>query len=321
VQSASVTRLNPETFSLLRCAVCRGKLKLRDRLQCVNPTCGTGFPVLDGVPILINDANSLFSVADFQHRRGTFFRPSSLSPGRISSRLPRLGRNVSSRRNFAHLARLLLDGSSSPRVLILGGGIEGNESQSLLARPGIECVESDVSFGPRTALICDAHDIPFEDATLDGVVAQAVLEHVVDPNRCAQEIHRVLKPGGLVYAETPFMQQVHGGRYDFNRFTHLGHRRLFRQFEEVSSGAVSGPGAALAWSYQYFLLSFAGSARSRALARVVARLTAFWLKWFDPRLIERPGTLDAASGYYFLGRKSDQTLSDRDLIAQYRGAT
>ena len=67
----------------------------------------------------------------------------------------------------------------------------------------------------------------------------------------------MLKGRGVVYAETPFMQQVHMGPYDFTRFTHSGHRRLFRRFEEVESGAVCGPGMALAWAYQYFLLSFA----------------------------------------------------------------
>ncbi len=43
-------------------------------------------------------------------------------------------------------------------------------------------------------LICDAHDIPFADRSFDGVIVQAVLEHVVDPFRCCEEIHRVLIP-------------------------------------------------------------------------------------------------------------------------------
>ncbi len=84
------------------------------------------------------------------------------------------------------------------------------------------------------------------DESFDGVICQAVLEHVLDPYRCVEEIHRVLRPNGLVYAETPFMQQVHGGTHDFTRFTHLGHRRLFRKFAEVDSGVVCGPGMALA---------------------------------------------------------------------------
>jgi hypothetical protein len=116
------------------------------------------------------------------------------------------------------------------------------------------------------------------------------------------------------------MQQVHFGRYDFTRFTHLGHRRLFRRFEEIESGAVCGPGMALAWSYQYFLVSFTSSRILKSFLRIFANLTSFYLKYFDYYLINKPGTFDAASGYYFIGRKSEQVLSDRDLIKMYKGA-
>ena len=34
------------------------------------------------------------------------------------------------------------------------------------------------------------------------------------------------------------------GRYDFTRFTDLGHRRLLRKFEEVERGPIVGPGMA-----------------------------------------------------------------------------
>jgi SAM-dependent methyltransferase len=188
-----------------------------------------------------------------------------------------------------------------------------------IIHPDIELVDSDVTFGPRTKLVFDAHSIPFEDNSFDGVIVQAVLEHVVDPWRCVEEIHRVLKEDGLVYAETPFMQQVHLGRYDFTRFTHLGHRRLFRKFEEIESGAVCGPAMALAWSYRYFLLSFTTSSFLRRLIEAFARLTSFFLTYLDYLLIDKPGTLDAASGYYFIGKKSDLVLPDKSLIKLYKG--
>ena len=195
----------------------------------------------------------------------------------------------------------------------------GQGMEPLVNNSKIELVESDVSFGTRTGIICDAHDIPFEDGSFDGVIVQAVLEHVVDPYRCCEEIHRVLNAQGLVYSETPFMQQVHGGRYDFTRFTYLGHRRLFRKFEEIDSGAICGPGSALAWSYMYFLLSFTTSKILRMIIKFFARLTSFYLKYFDYYLINQPAALDAASGYYFMGRKAERVLSDSDLITLYRG--
>jgi len=164
------------------------------------------------------------------------------------------------------------------------------------------------------------HDLPFADASFDAAILQAVLEHVADPYRCVEEIHRVLRPAGLVYAETPFMQQVHGGCYDFTRFTDLGHRRLFRRFAEIERGAGGGTGMAMAWSYQYFLLSFVRSHGMRLFLQAFAGCTAFWLKYFDAWLIDRPGTQDAAAAYFFLGQRSDENLSDRTLLASYRGA-
>jgi SAM-dependent methyltransferase len=280
--------------------------------------------VIDGVPIVIDEKNSIFSLEDFAAQRNTTFR---LQPGRseallqrLLDLLPEITTPIGVKENYANLRDLLLSRSTQPKVLVLGGSILGQGMEELASARSLELIGTDVSFGPLTALVCDAHDIPFEDETFDGVIAQAVLEHVVDPYRCVEEIHRVLKPQGLVYAETPFMQQVHMGRYDFTRFTHSGHRRLFRRFREIAAGSICGPGVALAWSYQYFLLSFTRSRILRGLIRAFVRLTSFHLKYADYYLIDKSAALDAASGLFFLGRKEGTTLTDRELIEYYRGA-
>ena len=147
-----------------------------------------------------------------------------------------------------------------------------------------------------------------------------MLEHVADPARCVSEIHRVLRDDAFVYAETPFMQQVHLGPNDFTRFTALGHRRRFRRFDEIAAGAASGPGLALMWAYESFLLAFVTSPLARGLVKAFARLTSFPLKYFDRYLIGRPAGLDGACALYFLGRKSERELADRELAGLYRGA-
>ena len=131
------------------------------------------------------------------------------------------------------------------------------------------------------------HDLPFHDGSVDCVIAQAVLEHVLDPYAVVDEMYRVLGDRGLVYSDTPFMVQVHGREFDFTRFTFLGHRRLFRQFSLVASGVTCGPGMALAWTLRYFLLSFFESQRLRALVSGFSRCAFFWLKYFDYFLIHR----------------------------------
>jgi hypothetical protein len=36
--------------------------------------------------------------------------------------------------------------------------------------------------------------------------------------------------------------------------------------------------------------------------------------------MNRKGAIDSASGFYFMGRKDEQILADRDLVGYYRGA-
>jgi len=283
------------------------------------------YPVISGVPVLINEGRSTFRIVDYQ--RVARFSPTASRRGRlarsIDHHLPSLTLNMRSRENFRLLAELVReqDGADErPRVLIVGAGDGGEGVDTLVDDMRIECVETDVALGPRTQIVCDAHDLPFADGAFDAVVCQAVLEHVLDPVRVVGEIHRVLAPGGLVYSEIPFMQQVHGGAYDVTRFSLIGHRRLYRLFDEVISGVQGGPGMALSWSLWYFLRSFARSRKGRAIAFLASRLAFSWLKYFDPWLGRSPAAVDAASGTFFLGRRREEAVSDEAILASYRGA-
>lgn len=307
----------------LRCPVCKDKVEIvKDQLTCNNIDCGASFPIINNVPILINDKESLFSIKDYMsHSRTTINTNKIHWFKRFHHKLiPHIGLNLSAKKNYKRFTEALTTSlSGQPNVLVLGGSELGAGVESITSDTSVNLVETDVSFGSRTSIICDAHDIPFEKETFDGVAIQAVLEHVIDPYRCVEEIYRVLKPQGIVYAETPFMQQVHMGKFDFTRFTHLGHRRLFRHFMEIDSGVSGGVGMALAWSYKYFLLSFSKTHYIRSLIADFAHFTSFYLKYLDYFLVKNPGSYDAASGYYFIGKKVDQVLTDKELIMQYKG--
>ena len=58
----------PPGFAGLVCPRCRSALLASSdtsHLICSGATCGRAFPVVDGTPVLINDENSVFAIADF----------------------------------------------------------------------------------------------------------------------------------------------------------------------------------------------------------------------------------------------------------------
>lgn len=49
-----------------------------------------------------------------------------------------------------------------------------------------------------SAVVCDAEQLPFPDASFDTVLASEVLYYLDNPDRFLQEARRVLKPGGVL---------------------------------------------------------------------------------------------------------------------------
>jgi SAM-dependent methyltransferase len=303
----------------MRCPRCGSSISdIDSKPVCVSPNCDysrAGFPVVDGQPVLIDFDASVFERKMYRRDNGSVM-PRDVAGKSIGSRLHRFtfGGNPVAATNCERFIALLKKSSAKPVVLVVGGGTVGSGADGLYNDPDVEVVGTDVFSTGNTRLVADAHKLPFETATFDGVWIQAVLEHVLEPSTVAAEIHRVLKSSGLVYAETPFMQQVHERAYDFTRFTRSGHRWLFKDFSEVDSGAVTGAGVSLLWSIRYFSRTLgAGDKFSR-----IVTLPFFWLRFFD-RIGHSRARADAAAGVYFMGRRADEPISPRSMPQYYDG--
>jgi len=301
---------------ILACPRCRSPLKAADDvLSCTRPECGRRFPAASGQPVLVDFETSILSEGDVRASSGgsVIERGRKSVAGRLIQAL--LPTNKVGAVNADRLKSLLLAALPRPTILIIGGGSAGEGTETLYEDGSLQLIAFDIYGSALTQFIADAHQIPLADESVDAVWIQAVLEHVLDPWRVAAEIHRVLKPEGLVYAETPFLQQVHEGAYDFTRFTESGHRWLFRHFEAIDSGVVLGPASQLLWSIEHVVR---GTFRS-VKAGIAAKLALFWLRFFD-RIIPAGYASDAASAVYFLGRKSAAKIGPRDIVAFYQGA-
>lgn len=299
---------NDELAESIRCPICFSSIDCSDIPICSNAGCegSSGFMVSAGCPVLIDFSNSIFRPDDY--RNASMVQPSEGS--RLGRFLRRLTYSDNSRTPRFY-ARFVDELGTGARVLVVGGGTQGAGS-ACLYKSELKLVSTDVYPSPEVNLICDGHSLPFADETFDGVVIQAVLEHVLDPQKVVAEIRRVLKPRGLVYACTPFMQQVHMAAYDFTRFTHSGHRWLFRDFEEIQSDFAGGPATVLLWSLSYYLRSF-GLGK-----KVVAAVTAcfFWVRLLE-RFMKTGASLDAASGNQIIARKALTSLRPADMVEYY----
>lgn len=210
----------------------------------------------------------------------------------------------------------LLKTSDTPLVLIIGGATQGAGTEVLYKNKNIEIMSCDVYDTQFIDIICDAHYLPFEDASFEGVWIQAVLEHVVEPNLVVDEIYRVLRDDGVVYAETPFLQQVHEGCYDFTRYTMLGHRYLFKRFQDITCGVLDGPGEVFVWNIRYLIW---GVSRSKSLSRLLG-MTISPIRFLINFMIPCKYRYDNSSGVFFLGKKSyGASLTHKDLKYLYRG--
>jgi len=83
------------------------------------------------------------------------------------------------------------------------------------------------------------------DNMYDYVVCTEVLEHTLQPWDAVKEIWRILKPGGLLFASTPFNFRIHGPLPDCWRFTEHGLRALLDGFEILEMKGIETPRRAL----------------------------------------------------------------------------
>jgi SAM-dependent methyltransferase len=71
-----------------------------------------------------------------------------------------------------------------------------------------------------------AESLPFRDRSFEEVHASHVLEHIPDLERAMAEIHRVLRPGGLLVAHVPYglrglYDPYHVHAFNFESFYHF----------------------------------------------------------------------------------------------------
>lgn len=119
--------------------------------------------------------------------------------------------------------------------------------------------------------------LPFRDCVFDAVLSLQVLEHVRDPFACAQEIVRVLKPGGTLYCVVPFLQPMHGYPSHYFNMSMQGLGRLFEDalvIDRQEVGMGGRPIFSLTWILQRWLAELPPDVAAEFATKRVADLIA-----------------------------------------------
>jgi len=119
------------------------------------------------------------------------------------------------------------------------------------------------------------------------------------------EIRRVLKPGGLLYVQTPFMLGFHSSPNDYYRWTIPGLEKLCVGFEKKDAGVAVGPTSAftaLAGEWLAILLSLGSPALYQGWT-LFFMVLSIPFNWLDVLLGRFSFSSNVARAVYFIGRK------------------
>ncbi|MBI5621691.1 class I SAM-dependent methyltransferase [Candidatus Falkowbacteria bacterium] len=107
---------------------------------------------------------------------------------------------------------MILDWIGSGKKVLDVGCYDGRDSERIMNNNnevyGIEIMPAAAAEAERRGIKVSAIDLekdswPYQPDFFDGVVAGDIIEHMVDTDRFLTNIHRCLKPGGLLIVATP----------------------------------------------------------------------------------------------------------------------
>jgi SAM-dependent methyltransferase len=144
--------------------------------------------------------------------------------------------------------------------LDIGCGLRSKMHDNCLYIEVYPSISSDVIVEPTC-------QYPFKDNSFDGIGCFAVLEHTRRPWQVVSEIHRMLKPGGKIWIDWPFLQPVHGYPSHFFNATREGLVSVFEDagfdIMEASTRPHQGPEYAITWILNTLLSNLPGPIRQR----------------------------------------------------------
>lgn len=178
-------------------------------------------------------------------------------------------------------------------------------AEEKIGQKTLQILNLDISFYEGVHIVADAHALPFSDQSLEAVILKNVFEHLRDPVKVRDELQRVLKKDGYVYARIPFLVPFHGAPEDYQRYTYYGIRELFKDFTIIEEKIAVGPSSALSWILQEYcalLFSFGNDQIYRFNKKLFAYIL-FGVKYLDIFFRNNKNAHQLASGFTLIARR------------------
>jgi SAM-dependent methyltransferase len=164
---------------------------------------------------------------------------------------------------------------------------------------------------PGVDLVADVSRLPFADGSVDLAIATGVIEHLADERAFMAEIARIVRKGGIVHLEVPFLQQYHEDPIDCRRLTAFGLERLAARygFTSMTSGAHIGPTVALVTMLAHYaaICCEGPTLANKLLANgvfFVLSAVLYPLKFLDYFVGKKKNAHQIASGVFCTARKA-----------------
>ena len=258
-------------YDILACPTCRvGVMLDGDHLRCTQ--CQARYPIVKGVPIMLPGGR--YEEVPYQY--GT--------------------RVAQSYDPWVH--RMLLQSLTDGQVAVdVGSG------DMRLDDPCI--IRMDVKLTPHVDVVGDFHALPFLPDSVDYIFSIAVFEHLRQPFTAAEEIWRVLKPGGYVYNDANFVFNYHGYPHHYFNISIQGFEQIFARFTQLKTGVAPfhRPAFALDSILSVYLEHFRPETLDeQAFARTLREVLQHPLRDYDRRLVPSEA-YRLAAGTYLIGLK------------------
>lgn len=195
-------------FEPLACLACGASLSAREQaLRCTN--CAKEYPLVDGIPIMLSGASAdpTFDYLThytrdsehfdyFEERRGAPKHSERRTREYTLSQLPKSAKTILDvgcgsgwiAKTFQHSGKTVY----SLDVSIVNPREAGRRYH----------------FATHQPVVADTYRLPFQDNSLDAVIAAEIIEHLHDPQAFADEVLRVLRPGGSAVISTPYRERL-----------------------------------------------------------------------------------------------------------------